>query len=217
MIILINKKIFLTMEAKRGLFIVIEGIEQSKFDEILKGVSGKFSKVKVLKLFNQKSRSIPQDISIRIKQMEEQSPKLATRASFMAKAMERWERRKEMIDAIKYYQLILIPDYCFNDIMTTFTREDEVKWAKILFTGLPRPDKVFYCTQDSKRYKTLFKDAFLKEITSTEPLHQIEEIAKGITDIQVLYSKHKTEDCDLIKNDSNLNFYPFSIGEDLFL
>lgn len=205
------------MEVKRGLFVVIEGIDQNKFDEVLKGVSGKFSKVKVLKLFYKNKRNIPEDIDSKIKQMEEQSAKLATRASFMLKAMDRWEKRKEVLGAIKYYQLTLIPNYCFNDIMTTFTREDEVKWAKVLFTGLPRPDRVFYYTKDPKRYKAQIKDPYLKEIVEQEPQQQIEEIVRGITDLQTLYSKYDSEDNDLIKNDSNINYYPYSIGEDLFL
>lgn len=197
------------MKVQRGLFIDFEDFQETNLDpKILKDLKVRLnSDFKIFKFID-----CPKEKVAEMKYMEKESKKMFYHASLMLLARERELKRKEMLQELHNGNNIITINYCFDKISKLLNPELDLNFAKQLFRGAIRPDAVI--VQD--------KDNNLEELFSEYPIFQKVDddkeniIGNYIEDLITIYKNTK----DSYKNcndDYKKNFYPFSIGEDLFI
>ena len=199
------------MKVQRGLFIDFEDFQRS-FSDDEKAIKDLNSQLDTqFKLFT--FIDIPKEKQAELKYMEKESRKMFYHASLMLAAREREIKRKEMLKELHLGNSIITINYCFDKIAKLICPDLDLNFAKQLFRGAIRPDIVIYQDKESCSYEELFSD-YVKFYKVSEDKDNI--ILNYIDDFCSIYKNIK----DHYRNGSDnykRNFYPDSIGEDLFI
>ena len=197
---------------QRGIFLDFEGFTHSADTDmnLLKNLSTKLSTD--FRIFS--FISIPKDKQTEMEFIKRESPKMFNRSSLMLYAHSRELKRTEMLNELRSGNNIIAFNYCYEKILKSINDDLDINFAKSLFKGLIRPDYVvFYNAKnienfnffEYKNYKN-FENNDMKKGMLTEYENEIIEIYKSIL------NKYN------INNDNHKkNFFPYSIGEDLFI
>ena len=158
-----------------------------------------------------KSEENDEKIQEKMAEMKNKSIKMYRRAYHMLYSMKRWKKREEILKEIETGNNVILINYCFKEISECICEDIDFEFAKTTYTGLIRPDKVLYYDDDKCKISTYFE--FFKYVTKIKSNNIDEYINDLKFNIELLindYSKNKNDDF-------NINFYPMSIGEDLFM
>ena len=199
-------------EITRGLFIDFEGFTQSKTDDyFIKKISTILSTSFKLFIFN----DIPKEKQTEMKYIQRESPKMFNRASLMLSAHSRELKRMEMLEALMSGNNIITINYCFDGIFKVLNEDLDINFAKKLFRGMIRPDIVIYhnCPKNSDEFFGEYK--------------MIKKFEKNIDDNNNTIDIYEKEILELYQNTLDFysnwkdnykkNYFPNSIGEDLFI
>ena len=195
---------------KRGLFIDFEGFQETNYDQkILKELNNQLkTEFKLVKF-----KECPKDKEDEMKFMEKESKKMFYRASLMLSARDRELKRKEMLEELNNGNNIITINYCFYKIAIFLKQQSDKNFAKQLFRGAIRPDIVI-CQNDDNNYNELlseYPNILFKVDDDKENI-----ISNFIDDIVNIYQDTK-ENYKTYKDNYKKNYYPNSIGEDLFI
>ena len=158
-----------------------------------------------------KSEENDEKIQEKMAEMKNKSIKMYRRAYHMLYSMKRWKKREEILKEIETGTNVILINYCFKEISECICEDIDFEFAKTTYTGLIRPDKVLYFDDEKCKISTYFE--FFKYVTKIKSNNINEYINDLKFNIELLindYSKNKNDDF-------NINFYPMSIGEDLFM
>jgi len=194
---------------KRGLFIDFEGFIQSSNDEnFIKTFSSELNKN--FKLFT--FIDIPKEKEKEIQDMQSKSPKLYNRASLMLSAHSRELKRIEMLEQLSKGNNIITINYCFNKILNAINEYIDINFAKKLFRGLIHPDIIIYhkCEKDLEQYFAEYK--IINNYTNDRD-NIIEKYRKELKELYKITLRNYEDD----NSQKFKNYYPHSIGEDLFI
>ena len=197
-------------QSTRGLFIDMEGFTSEgneKDQELLKRISSQLStKFKLITFI-----SIPKDKQTELKYIERESPKMFNRASLMLYAHLRELKRTEMLDNLNNGYNIITLNYCYDKIIKSLNEDLDLNFAKHLFKGLIRPDFVLF--YQGKNIDNFFETKNFKNIENNNKKGIFTEYEDDIISIyNFILNKYNNW------NDSHKkNYYPNSIGEDLFI
>ena len=197
------------MKIQRGLFIDVENFNETNNDvKILKDLNTHLkSEFKLIKF-----KDYPSEKEEELKYIQKQSKKIFYRASLMLAAREREFKRKEMLKDLTNGTNIIAMNYCFFKISTFYENEPDINFAKQLFRGSIRPDIVL-CKNTESNFTALFSD----EIKFYEIENAKDNIlSENIDEVVKLYQNTK-ENYKNYNDDYTRNFYPYEIGEDLFI
>lgn len=194
---------------KRGLFIDFEGFQESNSDQKILKELNKQLKTE-FKLF--KFKECPKDKEEEMKFMEKESKKMFYRASLMLSARDRELKRKEMLLELNNGNNIITINYCFYKIAIFLKQQSDINFAKQLFRGSIRPDIVI-CQNDENNYNELI-DKYPVIFKVDDEKENI--LSNFVNDIVQIYQDTK-ENYKAGRDNFNKNYYPTSIGEDLFI
>lgn len=158
-----------------------------------------------------KSDENDEKIQEKMLEMKNKSIKMYRRAYHMLYSMKRWKKREEILKEIETGTNVILINYCFKEISECICEDIDFDFAKTTYTGLIRPDKVLYFDDEKCKISTYFE--YFKYVTKIKNNNINEYINDIKFNIELLindYSKNKNDDF-------NKNFYPMSIGEDLFM
>ena len=158
-----------------------------------------------------KNEENDEKIQEKMAEMKNKSLKMYRRAYHMLYSMKRWKKREEILKEIETGNNVILINYCFKEISECICEDIDFDFAKTTYTGLIRPDKVLYFDDEKCKISTYFE--FFKYVTKIKSNNINEYINDLKFNIELLindYSKNKNDDF-------NINFYPNSIGEDLFM
>ena len=195
---------------KRGLFIDFEDFQETNYDpKILKDLNIQLRTEFKLFIF----KDCPKEKEQEMKMMENESKKMFYRASLMLSARDRELKRKEILKELSNGNNIITINYCFYKIAKFLKQENDFNFPKQLFRGAIRPDIVIFQNQEYN-YNEIFQDypIFYKVNDDKENI-----ITNYIDDMIQLYRNTKESYKGSGKDDYKRNFYPKSIGEDLFI
>ena len=192
---------------KRGLFFDLENItipNVTNFQETLKALLK--VPLTIITFDN-----MPKEKESDMREMKAKSERMYKRASHMLYAMERWKKREEILKELDKGNNIFVINYCFKEIGESVCEDLDIEWAKTHYTGLIRPDKVLYFELNNSginKYFSHFK--YLYKIKDNKLNSIINDISQCFINVQNEYNKNNIDDF-------SKNFYPNSIGEDLFM
>jgi len=217
---------------KRGFLITLENvIYDNNLENLLKGLYPKtpfkviqfddvFSNNAKNDLNNNKSENKfdvgkndenDEKIKEKMEDMKNKSIKMYRRAYHMLYSMKRWKKREEILKELETGTNIILIDYCFKEISESICEDIDFEFAKTTYTGLLRPDKVLYYDDDNCKISTHFE--YFKYVTKIKS----NNINDYINDIKFTYELLINDYSKLKNDDFNKNFYPLTIGEDLFM
>lgn len=220
----------------RGLFICLENIIPNDFKDINKlekeiqgAIQGpsKASSLKVMKV-----PDLQNSVQERIKMINNESVKMGKRARHMVNAMERWKIREEILKNIENGISVILLNFCFKDIAEIVDDETNIQWAKTQYTGYIRPDLVLYADTEEEVISKYFKDFKYMEninekldakVRTKQSTKELRIIPKSVDDPFEITNiiNHINRKLIIYENsnegDFETNFYPNSIGEDLFM
>ena len=201
------------MKVQRGLFIDFEDFQRNFNDDdrAIKELSSNLGTQ--FKLFT--FIDCPKEKQAELKYMEKESRKMFYHASLMLAAREREIKRKDMLKELHLGNSIITLNYCFDKIAKLICPDLDLSFAKQLFRGAIRPDIVIYQDKESCSYQELFSDySFFHKVDDDKE----NMILNYVDDLCTIYNNIK----DKYRNGSGrdnykINYYPNSIGEDLFI
>ena len=197
------------MKSPRGLFIDMEGFTQSKTDDnFIKKLSSKLSSKFRLYIF----LDIPKEKQTEMKYIQRESPKMFSRASLMLSANSRELKRTEMLEDLTLGYNIIAINYCFDKILKALNEDLDINFAKRLFRGMIRPDVVIYHKCEKNLVEIFGEYKIIKNYVNNRE-NIIEKYEKEIEELYgntLDYYKSWNEDY-------KKNYFPSSIGEDLFI
>ena len=197
------------MKIQRGLFIDFEDFQETSNDQkVIKDLYPQLkSEFKLVKFTD-----CPKEKVQEMKNMEKQSKKMFYRASLMLTARERELKRKEMLQELGNGVNIITINYCFSKFSKFIQLEPDITFAKQLFRGLIRPDIVIYQKSEND-WKEFFTEYSIFHKVSEDK----ENIISNYIDEMIQLYQNTKKSYQNTKNNFKLNFYPYSIGEDLFI
>ncbi len=197
------------MKIQRGIFIDFENFQETNNDQ--KVIKELISQLKTdFKLI--KFNDCPKEKVSEMKNMEKQSKKMFYRASFMLTARERELRRKEMLQELGNGTNIITINYCFSKFSKFLQVESDINFAKQLFRGLIRPDIVIFQKSEDE-WKELFTEYNIFHKVNDEK----ENLISNYKDEMIQLYQSTKQSYQTMRNNFKKNFYPYSIGEDLFI
>ena len=195
------------MIKKRGFFICIENVEVNS----LSSFSDKLKAALKCPLRVMKIDDMPEEKEEEIKEIESKNEKMGKRAKHMLYGMERWKKREEILKELDKGTTIIVLDYCFAKISESVCEDLEYQWGKSQFTGLVRPDRVFYYELKEEVITKFFGNfKYMVQLKDKEENKVVEDVKAGYNELNKIYTKSGVDDF-------TKNFYPSSIGEDLFM
>jgi dTMP kinase len=237
-IIEISKKIIkMNGNVKRGMLIVFEGVDRSGKSSQIEMLKNYFNEKRGLEVevmqFPDRTTQIGQQInSLLKKQMS-----IPVRFSHLLFSVNRWELRENILTKLKAGVNLIIDRYAFSGVVYSIVNGANKSWAYQADQGLPRPDLVIqldvdieviinrkgwgeeiYEREDFQRKIreefTQFHKHFYWNLVNAD--RKKEEIHLNIVEIvERLENKYKNL-TEMEANTSEANFYPYSVGEDLF-
>lgn len=226
---------FQIRDKKRGLLITIENMDLSESDinaleENIKNHT-KLLNIKIIKFPDPSEKETK-----RVNEIKSQNLKMGKRAELMIKAMERWKMRETLLDGILNGQNYIIINYGFKDILNALDDYTNIAWAKTPYIGYIRPDLVLYLDTENHLFSNSYKNLFFMQNVKEAVTFKKDKIQNQlISEIALLpYDEHDVNNdiknnivnhinkvkkiYDFAKNNAfEHNFYPSSIGEDLFM
>ena len=198
------------MKSPRGLFIDMEGFIQNKTDDnFLKKLSSKLSSKFILHIF----ADIPKEKQTEMKYIQRESPKLFYRASLMLSAHSRELKRREILEELTLAYNIISINYCFEKIIKALNKDLDINFAKRLFRGIIRPDIVIYhrCEKNLEEIFSKYKMIIKNYVNERENI--IEKYEKEILELY----ENTLDSYNSWNDEYKKNYFPNSIGEDLFI
>jgi dTMP kinase len=160
---------------------------------------------------------------------------METRASHLLFSLNRWEKREWMLKKLESGTNLIVDRYAFSGVVYSHAQGAPLDWVKCPDQGLLRPDIVFQLDigiDKIKERKDFGDEIYEKEEMQSkiskvfEVFHKYkywqlinankskDEIHKEIVlNLEKLLDEYKANTNDQFKK----NFYPDSIGEDLFM
>ena len=201
------------MKQKRGIFIDLEGLNIENFDDnfdenILNDIGTTLNTKFQLFIFDNSLNANEEELEA----IKKGSQKLYERALLMLEAGEIESKRKDLLRLIYIGCNIITINYCFDKITKSLGRGTDLNFAKKLFRGNIRPDIIISYNND--KIKEVFNDYqhFIYEFKNDKEI-SINNLKEEI----ILLYKNTMKDYENNNNEYKKNFYPFSIGEDLFI
>ena len=147
-----------------------------------------------------------------INYIQRESKKMFNRANLMLTAYSRELKRTEMLEGLIHGHNIITINFCFEKIIKALNEDLDINFAKRLFKGMIRPDVVIYHNCEKN-----LDDIF----------HEYKMINNYKNDRENIIEKYEDEIIELYKNtldyynswcsEHKKNYFPQSIGEDLFI
>ena len=195
------------MKVQRGFFIDFEDFQETTDPKTLRDLNTKLkSEFKIFKF-----EDCPKEKEAEMKYMEKESKKMFYRASLMLTARERELKRKKMLQELTNGNNIIAINYCFFKISNFLKYEQDINYAKELFRGAIRPDVVIYKNKENN-----FEELF-SEYSKFNDIGEKENILSENVDEVVKAYKSIKESYRFCRDNYKKNFYPYGIGEDLFI
>lgn len=196
------------MIKKRGMLFCLENVEYDSISNLTDNL--KLSFKNQLKIMTINDMPTDKEKIKQVKEIESKSTKMAKRAKHMLYAMERWKKREEILKEIDRGVSVIIINYCFKEISEAVCEDLDLQWGKTHYTGLIRPDKVIYFDKQNLIAQYFGNFKYMKKLEQNNMKCLIEEIESNLIDLLKEYNKSTTDEF-------SKNFYPNSIGEDLFM
>jgi len=154
------------------------------------------------------------------------------RATHLLLSFNRWEKRDEILKELEQGEThVIVKNYAFDGIAELLARGEKIDNCLHCDKGLPRPDIVFqldvnideikkrkevpdidFLKKKKEAYKEFHNKIYWKVIDGNKEIDEIFNTIK--TEIILLRKEYDTNyGIDEIKK----NFYPSTVGEDLFL
>jgi hypothetical protein len=147
-----------------------------------------------------------------MKYIQRESPKMFNRASLMLTAHSRELKRIEMLEDLSLGYNIITINYCFEKIIKALNEDLDINFAKRLFRGMIRPDVVIYHKCEKNLEEIFGEYKMIKNYVNNRE-NIIEKYEKEISELyENTLDYYKSWNDDYKKN-----FFPESIGEDLFI
>ena len=196
------------MNKKRGLFFCLENVEYESINSLTEKLKSSFKNL--LKVITINDLPSDKEKQRQLKEIESKNEKMGKRAKHMLYAMERWKRREEILKDIDKGISVIVINYCFKEISEAVCEDLDFNWARTHYTGLVRPDRVLYYDNDNLITKYFSSYKYMVKIENKDMKSYIGEVDSFVIEVLKEYNKINTD--DFAKN-----FYPSSIGEDLFM
>ena len=149
----------------------------------------------------------------------------------MLLSFNRWEKREEILSKIESGVNVIIQNYAFSGVTDLIANGEKLEMCLYCDQGLPRPDIVFQLDADiekikqrkmftlteefnikkKKAYKEFKDKLYWKTIDVRKSIDEISNLI--ILDLKNIVKQYKVDGIDEFKK----NFYPITVGEDLFL
>lgn len=145
--------------------------------------------------------------------------RLKARAMHMVTSFGRWESREGVLELLRQGRHVILQSYAFTDVALSLYADVPIEWVLIPDKGLPRPDVVFQIVKDYKELdeeekKLQDKYRLFHGYRYWKTFSESEDLAENIVD----YVKNIIKEYEKTSMDNFArNFYPDSIGEDLFM
>lgn len=154
------------------------------------------------------------------------------RATHQLISFNRWEKREMILSKIEGGTHVLVKNYAFDSITDLLASGEKLDNCLFCDKGLPRPDIIFQLDADveilTKRknlsgsiefyqkkqeaYKEFYDKLYWKTINVNRDISEVSKYI--IDDINSLLKEYKE---NLKIDEMKKNFYPNTVGEDLFL
>ena len=159
-----------------------------------------------------KFKDCPKEKEEEMQNMEKESTKMYCRASLMLSARDRELKRKDMLKELSNGNNIITINYCFYKISQFLKQENDLNFAKQLFKGAIRPDFIIIQDHDNN-YKELISDyPIIHKVDDNKESYISNYIDELVQFYQMTKDNYKSG-----RDNYKINFYPNSIGEDLFI
>ena len=197
------------MKNPRGLLIDMEGFITSKTDDaFIKNLSSKLNSKFKLFIFT----DIPKEKQTEINYIQRESKKMYNRANLMLTAYSREIKRTEILEGLFLGHNIITFNYCFEKIINALNEDLDINFAKRLFKGMIRPDVVIFHNCE-KNLEDIFHECKMINNYKNDRENIIEKYENEIIELYKSTLDYYGSWCD----DHRKNYFPKSIGEDLFI
>ena len=197
------------MKNPRGLLIDLEGFITSKTDDaFIKNLSSKLNSKFKLFIFT----DIPKEKQTEINYIQRESKKMYNRANLMLTAYSREIKRTEILEGLFLGHNIITFNYCFEKIINALNEDLDINFAKRLFKGMIRPDVVIFHNCE-KNLEDIFHECKMINNYKNDRENIIEKYENEIIELYKSTLDYYGSLCD----DHRKNYFPKSIGEDLFI
>ena len=197
------------MKNPRGLLIDMEGFNQSKTDDaFIKKLSSELNSKFKLYIFT----DIPKEKQTEINYIQRESKKMFTRANLMLTAYSREIKRTEILEGLFLGHNIITFNYCFEKIINSLNEDLDINFAKRLFKGMIRPDVIIFHNCE-KNLQDIFHEYKMINNYKNDRENIIEKYENEIIELYKSTLDYYSSWCDEYRK----NYFPKSIGEDLFI
>ena len=197
------------MKNPRGLLIDMEGFITSKTDDaFIKNLSSKLNSKFKLFIFT----DIPKEKQTEINYIQRESKKMYNRANLMLTAYSREIKRTEILEGLFLGHNIITFNYCFEKIINALNEDLDINFAKRLFKGMIRPDVVIFHNCE-KNLEDIFHECKMINNYKNDRENIIEKYENEIIELYKSTLDYYGSWCD----EHRKNYFPKSIGEDLFI
>ena len=198
------------MKVQRGLFIDFEEFEETGFEQkVVKDLTNKLkTEFRIFKFID-----CPKEKEEELKFMEKESIKMFSHASLMLIARERELKRKDMLQELNNGNNIISINYCFDKISQLLNPDLDLNFAKQLFRGANRPDIVIVQEKENNNLDDIYRLCFIFKKVNNEKKNILINYVDDVVKIYRATKEKYRQSNDNYKN----NYYPYNIGEDLFI
>ena len=221
-------------EKKRGFFLVIEGIsksgKQSQADLLEKFLINSKQKVKVIR---KKSKFPIAAENINVTEKIENLKEMKYRARHMLYVYNLWQMREDILRDLAEGITVIFINYCYCNVAAGLQKQLTWEFLTLPCQGLVRPDLVFFLDVNKEdilkrlpsfqeeseeeqenyfdQYENFMKMRYWKVVDAKKNKQDVHgQIISELTQLENEYKRQEMEDF-------KKNFYPKTIGEDVFL